>query len=462
MTNFHICIICAFKQFNVAFMSIQIIMTTRDGLSPLFIQQGMLTKTFQKNNNPTIFINSDITYQPIEGFGYSLTDGSAMLMDRLTPDKRTKLLRELFSNDQNSIKVSYLRTTIGASDLSTHAYSYNDVPFGEKDPDLNSFDMMAGDSPDTISVLRKILKINPDLKIMATPWSAPAWMKTNISTIAGQLRPEYYAVYANYFIKYIKAMKENGIHVHSITVQNEPHNPKNNPSMIMSSKQQTKFIGEYLGPAMVKNNINTKILCWDHNCDKPEYAISVLNDPTARKYIDGSAFHLYNGTPEVLSKVQAAHPDKKLYLTEQWTGANGNYGDDLVWHARHVVIGALRNHARAILEWNLASDPSCKPHTAGGEPHCVGALTIDGQKIKRNVSHDIIAHVSKFIPPDSLRIDSNDNKDYPNVAFLKPDGSYAMLVLNDSGKNGSFNIVHKERQSVINIKAEAFCTLNWQ
>lgn len=146
----------------------------------------------------------------------------------------------------------------------------------------------------------------------------------------------------------------------------------------MSAEQQARFIRENLGPAFTNAGITSKIVIWDHNCDQPEFPITILDDPVAREYVDGSAFHLYSGSVAALSQVHNAHPDKSLYFTEQWTGANGSFDGDLTWHIKNVIIGTMRNWSRVALEWNLANDPSYGPHTPGGCTECKGALTIDG------------------------------------------------------------------------------------
>lgn len=225
---------------------------------------------------------------------------------------------------------------------------------------------LAPDEQHLIPVLKEILAINPDIRIMGSPWSPPAWMKTNGDTRGGSLKPEYYPAYANYFVKYIQGMAAAGITIDAITVQNEPLHPGNNPSLLMLAEEQAVFIKDYLGPAFREANIDTKIIIYDHNADRPDYPISILDDPEANQYIDGSAFHLYGGTIDALSQVHEEHPDKHIYFTEQWIGAPGDFPADLSWHIRELIIGATRNWSRTVLEWNLAADPNQDPHTDRG------------------------------------------------------------------------------------------------
>jgi glucosylceramidase len=338
----------------------------------------------EDNRFPTITVDTTQIFQPIDGFGYTLTGGSAGLIHQLAPATRAQLLEELFGNDDNSVKISYLRISIGASDLDSEVFSYNDLPADETDINLDQFSL-SRDTVHLIPVLKEILAIRPDLKIMGSPWSPPVWMKSNGSSVGGNLKPEYYGVYARYIARYIQAMKAQGIHIEAITPQNEPQHGGNNPSLVMSASQQAVFIKNHLGPVFKADGIDTKIIIWDHNCDRPDFPLGVLSDPGAREYADGTAFHLYAGDESAMSVIHDAYPDKNLYFTEQWTGGNGNFGGDLMWHIRHVIIGTTRNWSRIALEWNLAADPNYDPHTPGGCTLCQGALTISGQTISRNV-----------------------------------------------------------------------------
>lgn len=401
-------------------------------------QQVSLLFSGTAGSDPTITVDSTKTYQSIDGFGYCLTGGSAYLIHTLADDQRSALLHELFDTGTTAIGVSYLRISIGASDLSRSVFSYDDLATGETDLTLQHFDL-GQDKLNLIPLLKEILAINPDIKILGSPWSAPAWMKTNGSPKGGSLDPQYYQVYADYLVKYIQAMKTNGIHIEAITPQNEPLNPDNNPSMVMQAADEAAFVARYLGPALKGAGLDTKVIVYDHNCDRPDYPLAVLADKGANAYVDGVAFHLYAGNIDVLSQVHDAFPDKNVYFTEQYTGGPGNFSGDLDWHVKNLIIGATRNWSRNVLEWNLASDPNYAPHTAGGCSNCMGALTI-GNNIMRNVSYYIIASAAKFVRPGSVRIASNIPGSLQNVAFLRPDGKKVLIVLNDSASPQQFTI----------------------
>lgn len=433
-------------------------LTKGDQSALLQKQTDILSFGTTANSFPNIDIDSATAYQSVDGFGYTLTGSSAYLIRRMGTAESAALLNELFGS--NGIGVSYIRISIGASDLSPAVFSYNDMPTGQTDPTLANFSL-ANDTVDLIPVLKQVLQINPNIKIMGSPWSAPVWMKNNGSTIGGSLQPQYYAVYAQYFVKYIQQMQARGVPVHAVTVQNEPEHGGNNPSMVMTASQQADFVKNHLGPAFQTAGITTKIIVWDHNCDNPNYPVSIMNDAAAKAYVDGSAFHLYAGDISALSTVRAAHPDKNLYFTEQWTGANGSFNGDLVWHIKNVIIGSMRNWSRNALEWNLANDPAFGPHTPGGCSECKGAITISGSAFSRNVSYYIIAHASKFVPAGSVRIASNMATNLPNVAFKTPSGKKVLIVLNESGTGQGFNIRYKGKWVFTSLAAGAVGTYVW-
>lgn len=405
----------------------------------LFQHQKSLNFGSMVNQYPSITVDTTQVFQTIDGFGNCLTGGSATLLHRMDARSRSEILKELFATDGNNIGISYLRVSIGASDLSNRVFSYNDLPDGETDPEMTKFTLDA-EKVDLIPVLKEILAINPAIKIMGSPWSAPTWMKTNNNSKGGSLKPEYFDAYAKYFVKYIQGMKREGINIDAITVQNEPLHPGNNPSMYMTAEDQALFIRRSLGPAFSTSNINTKIIVYDHNADRPDYPLTILNDPEVAKYVDGSAFHLYGGSIDTLSKVHDAFPGKNLYFTEQWVGAPGNLAKDLAWHVRTLIIGGTRNWCRNVLEWNLAADPKNDPHTIGGCDQCLGTITINGNQVTRNPAYYILAHAAKFVRPGSVRIGSDSSLSLPNVAFKTPEGKKVLIVQNNSGVKKAFNI----------------------
>lgn len=410
----------------------------------LFEQQPFIPPNNDKKNTDILInINETQQYQMIDGFGFALTGGSAMHLYNLDNATRGQILEELFRTDKKNIGTSYLRLSIGASDLDEAVFSYDDLPPGEIDLNMTHFDL-GHDRLHVIPVLKEILTINPKIKLLGSPWSPPIWMKNNKNSVGGNLLSEYYDAYALYFVRYIQEMQKEGITIDAITIQNEPLFGGNNPSMVMEARDQANFIKQSLGPTFRKYSINTKIIVYDHNPNRPDYPITIYDDADARQYVDGSAFHLYEGTIDALSWVHDKYPDKHLYFTEQWVGAPGNLKTDLVWHTKHVIIGSTRNWARNAIEWNLAADSKWEPHTPGGCNLCLGAVTIDGNVVHypRNPAYYVVAHAAKFARPGSTRIDSNLVLGLSNVAFLRSDDNRKVLIVVNEDTSGkqSFQI----------------------
>ncbi|MGC4021774.1 MAG: glycoside hydrolase family 30 beta sandwich domain-containing protein [Cyclobacteriaceae bacterium] len=436
---------------------------TNPDKSSLFAQTANINFNNQSSSLSTITIDTATQYQTMDGFGYTLTGGSAQLMiQKLNSTTRSSLLKELFTTENNGIGISYLRISIGSSDLDDHVFSYDDLPSGQTDVGLKQFNL-GPDNSYLIPVLKEIVKLNPAIKILGSPWSPPPWMKTNKNAKGGHLDTAYYQAYANYFVKYIQAMAQQGIIIDAVTLQNEPENPDNTPSLLMTAEEQKLFIKKYVGPAFRASGIKTKIILFDHNCDHPNYALSVLSDNAASQFIDGSAFHLYLGDISALSTVRNAYPMKSVYFTEQWTSGNGNFAGDLRWHLQNLIVGAPRNWSKNVLEWNLVADEGFNPHTIGGCTLCQGALTINSASggVTRNVSYYIIAHASKFVRPGSVRISSNIIDDLYNVAYKTPDGKKVLIVINTSDVSKTFSINYKSMNASASLQAGAAGTYVW-
>jgi glucosylceramidase len=452
---------------------------TRDAKSLLQpLQPVAFSGSVPKEALPTIDVDDTRTFQPIEGFGFALTGGSAYLLAGLSKPDRADLLRELFGLTEASVGLSCLRLSIGASDLGRKDFTYWGLRRGTKNPDIGRFNLSAGDR-EVIPVLQEILQINPTVKIIASPWSAPPWMKTNGSYVTGRLKPEFYAAYARYFVTYVEMMRAHGIHVSAVTPQNEPLNAGNEPSMLMSATEQADFIKGHLGPELRKGAPDTEILCWDHNCDVPDYPLTVLGDAEAHAYVAGVAWHLYRGSPETMSQVRAQYPEKKVYFTEQWVSAVDDFMGALRWHTKNVIIGTLRNWSRTALEWNLASDPRYALHTRLGAVGALGGVTIAatmkrhrgavaapdgftiGATIKRNPGYYLMAHSAKFIRPGSVRVYSSEVDRLPNVTCLTPGSRMVMVVMNDADGPRRFRVRHRGAWATLELGAGDIATLRW-
>ncbi|WP_129715929.1 glycoside hydrolase family 30 beta sandwich domain-containing protein [Pedobacter sp. SYP-B3415] len=451
---FAVCILNACAQTT----TISQYLTTANKSSLLQAVPDAISWTDGPASGTVIKVDAGKIYQEIDGFGYTLTGGSASLINQLPDDKKNALLRDLFSGD--GIGVSYLRISIGASDLSASLFTYNELPTGETDAAQKKFSLKQEQS-DLIPVLKKIVAINPKIKILGSPWTAPTWMKDNKNFKGGSLLKQYFPAYARYFVRYVQAMQKEGITIDAITPQNEPLHPGNNPSMFMSATDQAAFI-RLLGPALKKAGIKTKIIAYDHNADRPDYPLTVLRDPEANKWTDGSAFHLYAGKLSALSEVHDAFPNKNIYFTEQWVGGPGNFAEDLKWHVGTLLVGATRNWSRTVLEWNVAADANYGPHTdKGGCTSCLGAITINGEEVTRNVAWYVIGHASKFVQPGSKRIESDLATGLPNVAFKTPGGNTVLIVMNTTASDQKFSVQDRSRHFSTSVPAGAAATLTW-
>jgi glucosylceramidase len=435
-------------------------LTTADKSALFYRQPTRLAFGANTNTDPVIAVDTTQTYQTMDGFGYCLTGGSAQVMSQMSASSRAALIKELFATDSTSLGVSYLRVSIGASDLDAQVFTYDDS--GQPDPTLANFSL-APDQTSLIPVLKEILAVNPAIKILGSPWTAPSWMKSNNNPIGGSLLTQYYGAYAQYFVKYIQGMKAAGITIDAVTLQNEPLNPNNNPSLVMQAQEQANFIKNNVGPAFRAAGITTKIIAYDHNTDRTDYPLTVLGDAGANPYVDGSAFHFYSPTSpiSVLSQVHDAFPTKNVYFTELWTQAPGNLAGDLPYHVSNLEVGAVRNWSKNVLEWNLASDANYGPHTSGGCDQCLGAVTINGNAVARNPAYYSIAHSSKFVRPGSVRIATNVPGNLQNVAYKTPNGKRCLVVVNTGTTLQNFNIQYKGKVANTSLYGGSVATYIW-
>ena len=417
-----------------------------------------------KTTSPVVTIDAGTKYQQIEGFGAALTGSAAYVINqKMSTADRNVLFYDLF-DPINGIGISYLRTTMGASDFSLENYTYDDMPAGQTDYDLVNFSVAK--ETDVISVFQQIQKVAPGVQIMASPWSPPAWMKTNGSMVGGKLKTEAYDAYADYFVKYINAFKGEGITINSVTPQNEPlYFTAPYPCTDMSATDQRDFIKGALGPAFKAAGLSTKIIVYDHNYDHPEYATTILGDADAAQYVTGSAFHAYGGDVSAMTSVHNQYPDKGLYFTEISGTVGSDFSGDLQWNMANVFIGGTKNWAKTALMWNLALDQNSGPKNNGCN-NCRGVVTVDNTtgSVSRNVEYYSIGHFSKFVRPGAYRIASSasgsiSGVDY--VAFLNPDNTKAIVVSNNGSSSQTFVVKDGLTQFTYSIPAKGVATITW-
>lgn len=461
---------------------------TRADRSALFQQQPeKVSWGNEQGKGLPIIVDDRQAFQAMDGFGFAMTEGSAFHLNRMSAPARAQVLKEMFATDGNNVGFSYIRLTLGASDLNNFVYSYNDLPQGEKDTELKKFSL-GHDHDDVIPVMKEVLKLVPNMKIMASPWSAPVWMKASNAVQGGALQKEYYAAYARYFVKYVQAMVQEGITIDAVTVQNEPLNSRNTPSMPWLWQEHNEFVRDHLGPAFKTAGLATKIVVFDHNCDRPDYPLAILSDPVTSQYVDGSAFHHYRGYLSGMGIVHRARPDKNIYFTEQMLTERPS--SDMIHVAasvKRLVVDVARNWSKNSVLWNFAADPLNDPHTDnGGCSMCQGAITIDGDKVTRNIAYYTMAHVSKFVRPGSVRIASTDlfesgvditedeerfevrratvvthSNVLPNVAFRTPEGRIVLIVANDTWSENSVKIQYNGRFANLKLAPGSVGTYIW-
>ncbi|EIL87067.1 glycoside hydrolase family 30 beta sandwich domain-containing protein [Rhodanobacter sp. 115] len=405
------------------------------------------------------------TYQTMTGFGAALTDSSAWLIrNKMSALQRAALLHEMFGPPPG-LDFNMLRITIGASDFSLQHYTLDDMPAGQTDPGLQHFNVAVAQR-NVIPVLQDILAIHPGLRIIASPWSAPAWMKTSANLISGSLLEQYEPNYAAYLVHFLDAFKGYGIPIFALTLQNEPaFEPLTYPGMELTADARARIIGQYLGPALAARKPKTLILGWDHNWDAPNQPLSVLADPTANRYVAGIAWHCYAGDPSAQTTVHRAYPGKDAYLTEcsggDWPSAKNG---ELLLFARNILMMSIKNWARGAVYWNLVLDEDHGPH-AGGCDQCKGVVTVDAQtgEISRNDEYYAFAHFSRFVLPGAVRVKSgNTQTGVHQVAFQNPDhGSVVLVAVNGNAKATRLSVEQGDVRFQYDLPANSVATFEW-
>lgn len=386
----------------------------------------------------TFILDPGTLYQTMEGFGASMTESSAWAIAQLAPDVQRKLMQELFDS-KNGLGISFLRQPMGSPDFSLGIRSYNDLPSGQTDPEQQHFSIKK-DKEFIIPLLQEALRINPDLTIMASPWSPPGWMKTGgtmLGASGGVLKEEFYGSYALYFVKFIQAYQAEGIPISLVSSQNEPaYGPTDYPGMVWSAEQEGRFIRDYLGPALKDAGLSTRILGWDHNWDKQGHARNLLGNPETAKWLAGTAWHWYGGSPRSMGEIQSDFPEKELWFTEggsgRWIGGDtftGQFKDGI-----QKAIAICNNWSKSLVWWNIALDekngPIVFPNTAN-----YGLVEINSkQKTVRKPYHAgwyTLGHFSRFVHAGAKRMaHAFDNQDIHGVAFVNPDGSIVLVLAN--------------------------------
>jgi glucosylceramidase len=423
-------------------------------------------KTVAVAADVSVTLDAQKTGQTMDGYGAALTGSSAfVLMHHLSASKRAAVLTDLFDLT-NGIGLNYLRLTMGASDFSSENFTYNDLPDGTTDVDLVNFSIQK-EQAELIPILKEIRAINPAIKLMASPWSAPAWMKSNKNMVGGGvLETKWYDTYAQYFVKYIQAMAAEGISIDAITVQNEPLYAAPYPSMEMAAAAQKVFIRDHLRNAFASAGITTKVIIYDHNWDNIDFSTQVLSDAAVKNFVDGAAFHCYAGDVKAMTTLKNSFPDKNIYFTECSGGAfSTDFGANLAWNSENLTIGAPRNWAKTVLFWNLALDQNSGPKN-GGCPDCRGVVTVNSVSgnVDRNVEFYLLGHSSKFVRAGAVRLETPDTRGLgiSQVAFKNTDGSRVVVAFNHKSTAVKFQVSENGKSFDNDLAAGSLTTFFWK
>ncbi len=389
-----------------------------------------------------VFVDPSKTFQTIVGIGGAITDAAAETFAKLSSDKQQELMNAYY-DDKNGIGYTLARTHIHSCDFSSHSYTYVD----DNDLDLNSFSIQQDEKYRIPFIKQATQFANGKLTLLASPWSPPAWMKSNESMLqGGSLLPEYRQIWANYLCKFIAAYEKAGIPIWGLTVQNEPMARQTWESCIFTGEDERDFIKNYLGPTLHKNGLSdTKLIAWDHNRDLIyQRASTVLNDPEAAKYVWGIGYHWYEtwtGSAMQfanLKLVKEAFPATNLIFTEGCIEKfDFNRIDDwsLGEHYAHSMVNDFNVGTVAWLDWNVVLDETGGPNHVGN--FCFAPIIADtrnGELHYTNIYY-YLGHFSKFIKPSAKRIISSSNRDtLQTTAFINPDGTTVVIVLNMTNK----------------------------
>lgn len=406
----------------------------------------------------SIHLNPDQRYQQVLGFGAALTDASCYLLEQLDADKRKSLLNDCFGS--SGLRFSVARTTIGSSDYSLNAYSYDDTE--SPDPDLTHFSI-DHDRKYILPLLKEARQTNPELFYFSSPWSPPGWMKAGNSLFGGSMRKHYFASYAQYFVKFLQGYAVDGVKIDAVTVQNEVDTDQDGrmPQALWGQEYEMDFVKTFLGPALEKASLDTKIWILDHNYNLWGRVVDELSDPEVYKYVDGVAWHGYYGPPSAMARVHDMFPAKNAYWTEGGPDISAaDYATDWAnWSS--TFTGILRSWAKCIVSWNLVLDENGKPNI--GPFSCGGLVTIDSKtrELKRSGQYWAFAHYSKLIQRGaSVIASSGDLEKIDHVALQNPDGSH-VLILTNTGREETAQCTLRDQSLSISLPPDSITTLVW-
>jgi glucosylceramidase len=427
----------------------------------------LFTDTTAGTNN--IIVDEGQQYQAIEGFGAAFTDSAAYLLEQVEPSStQASTLSDLFTRTGSGIGLSFMRVPIGATDIARSLYSFDDVPAGQTDLTLANFSI-THDQAYILPLIQQVKALNPQMKLLASPWSPPGWMKSTDSMNSGTLLTTAYTPFANYLVKYLQAYQAAGIVYDYLSIENEPLNQTTSyPSMYMDAPTELTVMRDYVLPALTKANLTTKVFVYDHNWDTPSYPETVLADPTvmASPLVAGTAWHGYSGTPGAQQTVQNMFPTMGTWETEH---SGGTWQTDQFTTDFLEITQVMRNSAKSFVKWSLALDQTLGPNLTelntglGGCATCTPIVTVNSTTgaVTKDVEYYTLGHYSKYVQQGAKRIYSSDNPSIASVAFINPDNSKALIAFNNANSSQTFNVQWGTQSFSYSLPALAAATFTW-
>jgi glucosylceramidase len=413
----------------------------------------------------------------MDGFGAAITGSTCFNLMQMTAADRTAFLKQTFSTTEG-FGWSYVRVAIGCSDFSLSEFTCCDTP------GIENFGLTSEDTDYVIPIMKEILAINPNVKVLGSPWTCPRWMKVNNLTdlaahnqwTSGQLNPAYYADYATYFVKWVEAFQAAGVPIYSITPQNEPLNRGNSASLFMGWKEQSAFVKQNLAPALRTAGLRTKIYLFDHNYnydnmgDQSDYPVNIYEDGDDDPLIAGAAYHNYGGNRSELLDIHEKAPTKELIFTETSIGTwndGRNLTTRLPEDMREVALGTVNNWCKGVIVWNLMLDSDLGPNRPGGCQTCYGAVDIsnsDYKTIQRNSHYYIISHLAAVVRPGATRIGTTGYTatGVMYAAFENTDGTYALVLLNDTSTEKNITVSDGTNHFAYAVPASSVVSYSWK
>jgi glucosylceramidase len=436
-------------------------LTTDDQQTLLQPQTAVAFKAGISPTLPTILIDDRRRYQTIVGFGAAFTDSAAYLLNEKVPPANIRAVMESLFDRTQGIGLSFARDPIGASDLTRYDYSFDDQPAGSTDPTLSGFSI-AHDQTDIIPMILLAKSINPQLKLLATPWSPPGWMKTSGSMIGGTLLPSAYAPFADYLVKYVQAYAAAGVHVDYLALQNEPdYLPPDYPGESMTASVQLDVLKNFVLPAFTAADLNTQFLVFDTNWDDPTFPRTVLGDPSvsASPLVAGVSWHWYAGNPGAMTNLHEFLPSRSQFVTE---ASGGTWIADEVKTDFETIIQSMRSWSVSYIKWSLALDENRGPHT-GGCGTCTPLVTVDESTgvVTKDIDYYTLGHFSKFVAPGAVHVFSSNAPGLLSAAFINPEGSKALIVYNDTTASSTFQVAWRGQSFPYTLPGLAGVSITW-